>query len=370
VRVKAHSPVAASSVLAVVCMLHVASAYAQIAPPTMVFHGRFWNSISGWEPKEGDAAYIEFTPTGNIDADVEAIANSDLKNAPPEQRMLGTNSVKYADRILEELIRNKGFGISYLGFDLERRPQTPKEEQDDPVKACRAALAVAREYEMPFLVVPTGNISAQWGERLAPYADMFQPQGKGYQAHDTAFAINTQRNLYRKLKAVNPKLVIYHDMAMVPKGKHLPLADLLDYYYGCSDMVEANSIWATERHRPMLTKYVLTVRPPKEPPEGVRSPVITGSATASNTNPVLGENVTFGVEAQDPDGDDMVFTWDFGDHREWGDGNVLVRGKEVDHVYSKAGRYTATVTVTDGKGGSVSSTVLVVVKDDADMEQR
>lgn len=337
-------------------------ACAQNATPHMIFHARFWNTIPGWEPRPGDAAYIEFTPTGNTAADVEAIMSSPLGDVPPAQRMLGTNSIKHIDMILEQLIKVKGFGLSFLGYDLERRPQTPLEEQDDPVTACQNAKALAQKYALIFLIVPTANLSAEFGERLAPLADWFQAQGKGYQAYDTSLAVYRQRQVYKKLRAANSDVIIYHDMAMVPKGKELPLADLLDYYYGCSDMVAGNSIWALPQHRAILETYVLTVRPPTTtPPAGARAPVITLPPAASNTIPLVGERVSFKITAEDPGGQALTYTWDFGDHREWGDGNVLVRGQEVNHVYSFAGDFEVTVKVTDGKGGVVRDSLRLKV---------
>jgi hypothetical protein len=207
-------------------------------------------------------------------------------------------------------------------------------------------------------------MSAEFGERLAPLADWFQAQGKGYQAYDTSLAVYRQRQVYKKLKAANPNVIIYHDMAMVPKGKELPLADLLDYYYGCSDMVAGNSIWALPQHRAVLEAYVLTVRPPTIPPAGARAPVITLPPAASNSSPLVGERVSLKVAAEDPEGYALTYTWDFGDHREWGDENVLMRGQEVNHAYSFAGDFEVTVKVTDGKGGVVRDTLHLKVNVD------
>ncbi len=334
---------------------------AQHPAPRMVFHARYWNTIPGWEPMDGDAAYIEFTPSGNIENDVQQIMDSDLKDVEPRWRMLGTNSIQYLAEILEILVGERKFGIAYLGYDLEYRPQTPEEEQKDPVTACREARALADRYQVPLLIVPTATVTGQWGKELAPLADMFQPQGKAYQAYATSLAVYRQRKAYTELKQANPSLVFYHDMAMVPKGKDLPLEDLLDYYYGCSDMVVANSIWALPRHLPMLTRYVLTVRPPKNPPPGVTPPVISAPATVSRSEALVGEELEFTVAADDSDGDTLTYTWDFGDHQSWSDGNVLVRGQTEKHTYLQPGKFQARVTVTDGRGGAAHGAVAVQV---------
>jgi len=347
---------------AILCCLMIAPlVIAQHAPPRLVFHARYWNAIPGWEPRDRDAAYIEFTPSGNIDQDVQQILESDLKNVDPKWRMLGTNAVKHMDEILEGLIDQHGFGIAFLGYDIEYRPQTPEEEQQDPVAACRQIRGLADKYGVPLLVVPTANVTEDWGEKLAPFVHMFQPQGKAYQAYATSLAIYRQRNAYARLKQANGDIVIYHDMAMVPRGKELPLEDLLDYYYGCSDLAAANSIWAMPPHLPMLTRYVLTVRPPDSPPQGVNSPTIESPASVSRSQALVGEELEFTVAADDADGDTLTYTWDFGDHQAWADECVLVRGQIAKHTYLRPGDFTARVTVTDGRGGVALSAVEVRV---------
>lgn len=351
-------------------LFHSPFAFAQHTPPRMVFHARYWDAIPGWEPREGDAAYIEFTPSGNIDEDVRRIMDSDLKNVEPQWRMLGTNSVKHLAEILDRLFSRHDFRLAYLGYDLEYRPQTPEEEQKDPVAACKELRGLADKYEFPLLLVPTANVTGEWGDRLAPLADMFQPQGKAYQAYATSLAIYRQRNVYAQLRQANPNIILYHDMAMVPKGKELSLEDLLDYYYGCSDMVSANSIWALPPHLPILTEYILTVRPPTKPATDVRSPSLTEPAKVSRPHGLVGEELEFTATAEDTDGDSLTYTWDFGDHRRWADGCVLVRGQTSKHTFLFPGDFQAKVTITNGRGGAAQSTVSVQITVDPPFAQR
>ncbi len=58
--------------------------------------------------------------------------------------------------------------------------------------------------------------------------------------------------------------------------------------------------------------------------------------------------------AADPDGDPLTYAWDFGD-------GTTGTGASVSHTYATAGAYNAKVTVSDGKGGSASATVLTTV---------
>jgi PKD repeat protein len=58
--------------------------------------------------------------------------------------------------------------------------------------------------------------------------------------------------------------------------------------------------------------------------------------------------------SSDPDGDELTYSWDFGD-------GSSGTGATVDHEYTQAGSYAARLTVSDGKGGSDEATVDVTV---------
>lgn len=58
----------------------------------------------------------------------------------------------------------------------------------------------------------------------------------------------------------------------------------------------------------------------------------------------LGETVQFDAFAKDADGDELTYTWDFGD------GTVIKGGASKTHVYAEGGVYTVKVTVDDNRG--------------------
>ena len=77
-----------------------------------------------------------------------------------------------------------------------------------------------------------------------------------------------------------------------------------------------------------------------------------------NSNPNSGNaplTVSFTASGSDPDGDALVYTWDFGD------GNTSNQ-EDPSHTYNTAGTYTTTVTVDDGNGGTdqCSRTITVI----------
>ncbi len=69
-----------------------------------------------------------------------------------------------------------------------------------------------------------------------------------------------------------------------------------------------------------------------------------------------GEELVFKSNAQDGDGDELTYEWD------WGDGTQKSTGRDATHQYTAAGTYTVTLTVIDVRGGSVVKTLEVTVE--------
>jgi PKD repeat protein len=85
---------------------------------------------------------------------------------------------------------------------------------------------------------------------------------------------------------------------------------------------------------------VVMISQANSPPNG------TIIAPTGNTTIQEGESVSFEGMAEDPDGDDMTYLWDFGDGIS---STALVPG---NHTYSDSGSYTVIFTVTDSKGAA------------------
>jgi glucose/arabinose dehydrogenase len=83
-------------------------------------------------------------------------------------------------------------------------------------------------------------------------------------------------------------------------------------------------------------------------------PTAVASANPTFGAPPLAVNFD-GSGSTDPDGDPLTYSWNFGD------GSAAGSGAKVAHTYSSAGQYTATLTVSDGKGGQGTSTVGITV---------
>jgi C1A family cysteine protease len=83
-------------------------------------------------------------------------------------------------------------------------------------------------------------------------------------------------------------------------------------------------------------------------------------ANLNGSTQVSGETASVsldGTSSYDPDGSIAGYSWNFGD------GTSQTGGSTATHVYSKAGNFTATMTVTDNKGATASAGYTVSVPD-------
>ena len=81
----------------------------------------------------------------------------------------------------------------------------------------------------------------------------------------------------------------------------------------------------------------------------------TVSIVATATNVVAGVPLNFQAIATDPNGDDLAYSWEFGD-----DG-LGTNGPAVSHTWSGIGEYVVRCRVSDMKGGADSQSVIVIV---------
>lgn len=92
---------------------------------------------------------------------------------------------------------------------------------------------------------------------------------------------------------------------------------------------------------------------------------------STNTKPIISEVsatpqdgvaplvVTFTVQASDPDGDDLVYNWDFD-----GDAQIDIETREESVQYEfDAGTYEVGLEVSDGNGGSAITSITVSARD-------
>jgi glucose/arabinose dehydrogenase/PKD repeat protein len=91
---------------------------------------------------------------------------------------------------------------------------------------------------------------------------------------------------------------------------------------------------------------------------GNRAPVPAAAASPPSGPAPLSVHFS-AAGSTDPDGDDLSYSWDFGD------GSPAAAGPEVDHVYASGANRTAVLTVTDARGASASRQLTVFVGNSA-----
>lgn len=78
------------------------------------------------------------------------------------------------------------------------------------------------------------------------------------------------------------------------------------------------------------------------------APTVNAGADINRCLPMSQEyKVALSADGKDPDGDNLKYTWDFGD-------GSTAAGKSVTHTYAKGGNYVAKVTVDDEAGSACS----------------
>jgi len=87
-------------------------------------------------------------------------------------------------------------------------------------------------------------------------------------------------------------------------------------------------------------------------PPGNQAPAVEALADPKTGTAPL--RVTFTSASSDPDGDQLLSVWDFGD-------GVKAGGETATHTYTQPGNYSAKITVTDPGGKSATATVPIVV---------
>jgi PKD repeat protein len=110
-------------------------------------------------------------------------------------------------------------------------------------------------------------------------------------------------------------------------------------------------VQVTDAGGAMVTSEEITITV-TNPPGNVAPTVQALADPKTGTAPLA---VTFTSASSDPDGDQLLSVWDFGD-------GVKAGGESATHTYTQPGTYNAKVTVTDPGKKSATATVQIVVK--------
>ncbi len=152
----------------------------------------------------------------------EAMVDWFNRNARPEDiAAVGVREVALLERITagrkqvlftsvaeaEQLVPTLADKMDIIGYDLEHWPQTPADEQADPLAAVQRLQALARQYDLSLALGPDRRFALDYGAAMAPYADKFSLQLQRLQADPDALLAFAQP-LIQELRQANPDLEI------------------------------------------------------------------------------------------------------------------------------------------------------------------
>jgi|GEM_PF-2678405 len=146
-----------------------------------------------------------------------------------------------------------------------------------------------------------------------------------------------------------------------------PDGDLLSFVWNFGDGTTANGIKVSHTYTtyPENGEYIVTLTVTDTfgayatATIKVRINRIPIAKIASVPAKVVGSKIVFdALGSSDEDNDALTYTWDFGD-------GTTATGANPTHVYSKPGTYDVKLTVSDGRGGTSSTTMRIIIKEKA-----
>lgn len=154
-------------------------------------------------------------------ARVENIAQIGLLDSITVGRKLVVfRSVDEAERLVPEIADQ----IDIIGYNLERGPANPLEEQENPIESVQRMRDLADRYGLLLAVGPDRDFAVSDGPAMAPYVDIFVLQVQ--RAQTEPFQVrNFVEPLAARLRDANPDLQI--SMQIRTEGDVIALVDLV-----------------------------------------------------------------------------------------------------------------------------------------------
>jgi hypothetical protein len=164
-----------------------------------------------------------------------------------------------------------GDRIDVLGYNLERGPANPTNEQADPVTAVKIMQDLAKQYGVKLAIGPDRDFALQYGPALAPYVDIFVLQVQRVQT-EPATVRDFVVPLAAELRKANPGIQI--SVQVRTEGDVEQIADLLESLLGS---IEGVSILTSPETVDIAQNLVTEIRSRTEP-ANVPGPTATSSA--------------------------------------------------------------------------------------------
>lgn len=175
-----------------------------------------------------------------------------LAHVKTARRQLVTPAVIEAEALVPILADD----IDIIGYDLEGWPQTPEDEQADPVGAVMRLRALADEYGLEVSLGPSRSFAESHGVEMAPYADRFVIQLQKAQDNPQA-ALEYALPMIARLRQANPSI----EVAVVLRPDAGNIDALLELVDILGDNIDGVSVLGTPGAEAAVMEFVEGLNP-------------------------------------------------------------------------------------------------------------
>jgi len=215
-------------------------ANAPVHGPRLCLDARLWNT-PGWQPRDGDFAYVKVTP----ERDSLAHVRKALGDIPATSRMLRSSTLDGMEKLLHEL-DIQGFKIGSLGYDLGA----------SPVESSKRGRALSQKFGLTFFAFASRKPIGQSAEELARAADLVSIDDTDSPDSNPAAVVDRQRRFYQNLQAVDRAAVLFQNVnAAAGDTPHR----VLRYYRANADLLSGIVISADST--PQAERLLRVIRP-------------------------------------------------------------------------------------------------------------
>lgn len=116
--------------------------------------------------------------------------------------------------------------VTVLGYNFEHRPQTPADEQADPLKAVKRMRQLANLYSLRFVFAPDREYGLKLAQLCAPFVDVWALQLQGF-GNDVDAIHDYADDLITVLRLANNKIRLSFQFR-----QDVPAEEIRDIVYG------------------------------------------------------------------------------------------------------------------------------------------
>lgn len=164
-----------------------------------------------------------------------------------------------AKQLLDDL-PGLGHGVTHVIYDPEHWPATPDKEQENLVEWARCAAEATWKSGRIFMLTPDARFNREMGEKLAPFADIYDLQGQAGQAKLDRYS-DYYRTTVPKIRKANPKALVLTQIGVARPDSSAEQA--LEAWDRVKDLVDGVLPWYSPEEKSLgeLLKVLEALRP-------------------------------------------------------------------------------------------------------------